>query len=189
MLCACDVIRQTNCKLPCRHIAGHLIFSGTRQTEIQNFQFTVLINCNIRWLQILLGTETESKIQKTWKKVRTMPIPIQMERNQKHTRCIMPALCMYLRPRKIWYTKNCTWSSDKRCVRMILFRSAPIKCVHKYTCWNKSIVFPPGWNTSNKPMTFSWFICFNKRSSRYVRFACTADWNGRASFLIATFML
>lgn len=35
-------------------------------------------------------------------------------------------------------------------------------------------------------LTFSWFMCFNMRSSRYVLLAWMADWNGRASFLMAT---
>lgn len=115
----------------------------------------------------------------------------QLKTNRKFERTLwmIPALWIYLRPLRIWYTKNCTWSSDRRCVRIILFKSAPIKCVHKYTCWKESSDIPAGLKTSSRPITFSWFMCFNNRISRYVRFAWTADWNGLANFFIATLML
>lgn len=37
-----------------------------------------------------------------------------------------------LRPRRIWYTRNCTWSSLRVCVLIMLFKSAPIKGETKY---------------------------------------------------------
>ena len=41
------------------------------------------------------------------------------------------SLCT-LSPRSIWYTKNCTWSSLRVCVLIMLFRSAPIKGDTRY---------------------------------------------------------
>ena len=37
-----------------------------------------------------------------------------------------------LRPRRSWYTRNCTWSSVNFWVLTMLLRSAPIKCVTRY---------------------------------------------------------
>jgi len=37
-----------------------------------------------------------------------------------------------LRPRRSWYTRNCTWSSVNFWVLTMLLRSAPIRCVTRY---------------------------------------------------------
>lgn len=39
-------------------------------------------------------------------------------------------------PRRIWYMRNCTWSSVSFWHFTMLFRSAPIRCVTKYL-WTK----------------------------------------------------
>lgn len=36
-----------------RHIAGHLRFGGSRQTEIEDLQFAVLVHRNVRGFQVL----------------------------------------------------------------------------------------------------------------------------------------
>ena len=49
--------------------------------------------------------------------------------------------------------RNWTCSSERACCLMMLFRSAPIRWVTRYTSW-KSSTDLPGVNTSNRPTTF-----------------------------------